>query len=349
MYFETVVAVAITLGLLIYAHEFGHFAACKLLGVRVEEFAFGFWKRLVVLGRRRGTVYTINALPLGGFVKIAGMEPGEESPPDGFNAQSAFRRALIIFAGPFMSLVLACTVFWLIGVTWGYQTGSSKNKVAFVQEGTPAQKMGLRRGDKMVEINHIRVRSGDHMRNLIYKSGGTRLRVVVTRNGGDRVVLYGTPQLEKGSKPKRYLLGFLPEQKLQRTSLAESFKQGSFTAFAMGRALLITLTSKKIKSEVGGPISIGQAIHSDVQLGWYWVILRIGMLSLTIFVVNLFPIPVLDGGHLMLILIEKVRGRRLTKEQFEVVTAVGLAVIAALFVLLLYADVSRLINHTPVQ
>ena len=349
MYLETVVAVAITLGLLIYAHEFGHFAACKLLGVRVEEFAFGFWKKLVTVGRRGGTAYTIHAIPLGGFVKIVGMEPGEESPPDGFNTQSAFRRALIIFAGPFMSLVLACLVFWLIGATWGYPTGSSKNMVAFVQEGSPAQKMGLRRGDTMIVIDHPRVRSGDHMRHLIYKSGGKRLRVVVMRNGGERIVLYGTPKLEQGNKPKRYLLGFIPEQKLQRTTWAQSFKQGSFTAFAMGRALLVTLTSKRIKSDVGGPISMGQAIHSDVQLGWHWVILRIGMLSLTIFVVNLFPIPVLDGGHLMLILVEKARGRRLTREQSEVVTAVGLAVIAALFVLLLYADVSRLINHTPVQ
>lgn len=347
MYLQTTLAVIVIIGVLVYVHEFGHFAMCKLFGVRVDEFAFGFWKRLVVLGRRKGTLYTINLIPLGGYVKIAGMEPGEESPPDGFNAQSAFKRYLIILAGPFMNLLLACVVFWLIGATWGYPTGSSVNRVVYVQPGSPAEKMGLRRGDTVVRIDDTVIRSGDQMRHLIYTSGGRRLRVVVKRAGSE-VVLYGAGRLAPGSKT-RYLLGFVPESKLVRTSLGTSFKEGSLMAYATAKALLITLTSSRIKTDVGGPISIVEATKSDVALGWYWVVLRLGMLSLTICVINLVPIPILDGGHLALIVLEKIRRRRLTKEQFEIVYAVGFAVLVALFALLMYTDITRLIRHTPVQ
>lgn len=339
------------LGLLVYAHEFGHFAAAKLLGVRVDEFAFGFWKRLVVLGRKNGTTYAINIIPLGGYVKVAGMEPGEESGPDGFNSQTLFRRALIIFAGPFMSLVLACLIFWLIGATWGYQTGPSRNIVSFVQPDTPAAKMGLLRGDRILEVNGIKVTNGEQVRKAINRFGNERISLLVSRNGGERLVLSTKPMavIDPQSKKKRYQIGILLEAKLERTSLAKSFKQGSYMAWGITRELVVTLTSKRIKTDVGGPISIVKAAHSDVQVGWYWVIIRLGALSLTIAIINLLPIPVLDGGHLMLLLVEKVRKRPLSREQTEIITAVGLAVIVALFALIMYADINRLINNTPVQ
>jgi len=348
LYFETVLAVGLTLGLLIYAHEIGHFAACKLFRVRVEEFAFGFWKRLVTLGHRSGTTYAINLLPLGGYVRIAGMEPGEESPPDGFNAQPAWKRALIIFAGPLMSLMLACLIFWLIGAAWGWPTGPSRNRVAYVYPKSAAMKMGLRLGDTIVQVGDVHITSGEHMRKVIDESSSKRIRVVVERNG-DRLVLHGTPEVRMEKGKKHYRLGFVPEQGLVRTSLATSFREGSLRAYGTAAALFRTLTSKRIKTDVGGPIAIVQFTHSAVVMGWWVVILNIGMLSLTIGVINLFPIPVLDGGHLMLLLVEKIRGRRLTKEQFEFATAVGLAVIAAAFVLLMYADISRLVSRTPIQ
>ncbi len=351
MYFETILAVLFMLGLLVYVHELGHFTAAKLFGVRVDEFAFGFWKRLIVLGKRNGTIYAINLIPLGGYVKIAGMEPGEESGPDGFNSQTLFRRAIIIFAGPFMSLVLACVIFWLIGATWGYQTGPSKNVVSFVQPGSPAAKMGLLRGDKILEVNGIKVSNGEQVRNAINKSGGEKLSLIVSRNSKDRVVLSGKPMevIDPQTKKKRYQIGIILEAKLERTSLVKSFKQGSYMAWGITRELVITLTSKRIKTDVGGPISIVKAAHSDVQVGWYWVVIRLGALSLTLAIINLLPIPILDGGHLMLLLIEKIRGRRLSREQTEIITAVGLAVIVALFALIMYADISRLINNTPIQ
>lgn len=179
---STIVFIAM-LGVLVFFHEWGHFIAAKLSGIRVEEFAFGFGPRLARLLKRGDTEYTIHAVPLGGFVKLTGMEPGEEDIQGGFQAQPIWKRALVIFAGPLFSFILGVGVLLLVGIHWGFPDGKMLPRVGVVEPGTEAARIDLRAGDWVREVNGIRITSGAQMTDLIHASPGRTVTLVIDRNG----------------------------------------------------------------------------------------------------------------------------------------------------------------------
>lgn len=187
MIFETVIALLFIFAVLVMFHELGHFLAARAVGIRVEEFAFGFGPKLITLFKRGDTEYTIHPIPAGGFVKLAGMEPGQEDVTDGFQAQSIPKRALVIFAGPFASFVLAVVVFLLMGVFWGYPdlTAPAQNKVGIVNPQTEAARIGLRGGDRIVEIDGVEITEGRQMTDLIHGNPGEKIELTVRRNGNN--------------------------------------------------------------------------------------------------------------------------------------------------------------------
>ena len=165
-------------------HEFGHFLAARLTGMRVEEFAFGFGPKLLRLFKLGDTEYTIHPIPAGGFVKIAGMEPGEENIADGFQAQAIWKRALVIFSGPFASFVLAVIIFLLVGVSWGFLDESrTLNKVLMVNPKTVAAKAGLRAGDTILEIDGTKITDGTQMIDAIHGKPGKPISLKVEHDG----------------------------------------------------------------------------------------------------------------------------------------------------------------------
>lgn len=337
----TGIALVVLLGTLVYFHEFGHFAMAKLVKIKVEEFAFGFGPVLVRLFKRGDTEYTIHAVPLGGFVKLTGMEPGEESIPDGFQSKPAWKRYLTILAGPFMSFVLAYLVFSTLGLTVGLPTtGEAINRVDLIQPGSRADRAGLREGDVIVKINDERIETGNEMVQIIHDSAGRPLVIVVNRDGRT-IRIRATPGPGKIGNKTVGLLGFIPAQKLQRVGLVESFRVGNSATVSFAKTIVSVLFSREVKNAVGGPLAIVDATQTSVRRGANGFLQIMGMLSLSLGVVNLLPIPVLDGGWMMLLVVEAIRRKRLSPRTWEVAQRVGMAVIGIIFVLIMYLDLTR--------
>lgn len=173
----------IILGVLVFFHEWGHFIAAKLSGIRVEEFAFGFGPKLARIMKRGDTEYTIHAVPLGGFVKLTGMEPGEEEIEDGFQAQAIWKRAAVIFAGPLFSFILGAVVLLFVGLYWGFPDDTVTARVGMVQPQTEAAKIDLRAGDRIREINGARITNGAQVLDIIHSSPGKKMDMVIDRDG----------------------------------------------------------------------------------------------------------------------------------------------------------------------
>jgi regulator of sigma E protease len=235
---QQTVTLLIILSILVVAHEWGHFIVARLCGIRVDDFSIGFGKRLFRIGKRGDTEYNVRMLPLGGFVKIAGMEPdeaplvnakdkvlgrdaqsdpdsheipllaenlGENTPysgPDGFYSKPLWQRSLVILAGPVMSFVLGYVVFCLMGVTTGIPTGQTLNKVAMTAPGGEGQRIGLRIGDVITAINGKTVTSGEQMVDLIHNSANKSLTLTVKR-GSHSFTKSATPKpmLDDQNKP----------------------------------------------------------------------------------------------------------------------------------------------------
>ncbi|MDO8588266.1 MAG: M50 family metallopeptidase [Armatimonadota bacterium] len=350
---ETTIALVITIGVLVVAHEWGHFIVSKLLGVRVEEFAFGFGPRLATLAKRGDTEYTIHAVPLGGFNKLAGMEPGEgEDDPQGYNAQPIWKRFLIVFAGPFMSFLLAYVVFCAMGATLGLPS-DVQNAIEKVSRNSPAARAGLRPGDRIVAIDGERIRHGLDLQGIVHRNADKEL-VLKVRRGTRTLTISATPRLQTLGKQKVGLLGVqLTASERKKYGVVGSIVRGSqMTAFLV-QETFDTFTSREKLGNVGGVVAIARITADAVDIDrvrdrLFALVLQGAMLSLTLALINALPWPILDGGHILLLLIEFIRGgRKLTVRQMQMFQAFGLATLLALVALLFYVDITRWVTGTP--
>lgn len=497
----------IVLGVLVLVHEFGHFIVAKLTGMKVHEFAFGFGPILLRLFKRGGTEYTIHAIPAGGFVRIAGMDPGEDMAVEGgFNTKPIWKRALVIFAGPFMSLVLGYIVLLMMGFVWGI--GVTGTAIYKLPEASPAAVAGMQKGDVIVSVDGKRVYDGYELRKTINggtgkittvvaerkgeqktfrikpiivsirkigvmlddskqvirqvadgsvaakaglrkgdvissvenaKGGGTN--VIVKRNGKGKdqklnvkseitdldsfkrigVVLCdlkttvtqvqaGSPAAKAGLlkgdvlvsvdgkktptsddfeqvlstsekpvstlvvdrrgkqitfevRPKLFQrsiarqIGIILNQKMVYTRLFKQktketgntvytnlfggIKIGTVETYRFTADTIQGLFSKQIKN-AGGIVAIGVVTGQAVKSGIQSIFFLLAMLSISLAVINLVPLMVLDGGHLLLLLIEKIRGKPLDPQKWYLVQSVGLFIIIGLAVFMVGYDLSRL-------
>lgn len=350
---QTLFYFLLTIGVLVVAHEFGHFIVAKWCGMRVEEFAFGFGPKWLVLARKGDTEYTIRPFPLGGFVRIAGMESHDDDnpPPGTFFSKPIWQRNAVVLAGPIMSLLLGYVIFSIMGMTVGLDIGKPMNRVAQVIPGTEAERMGLKMGDVIVEINKQPIRNGEQMMKVIHSSPGKRLFVRVKRDG-EIILLSGVPkeyeveEIQNGKKvtKKEGRLGFIPAQEVKRLSPWQSLVAGTRITRNLIMAIPEHLFTKKVKDNVGGPVAIVQMTHVAAKEGLHRVLSFMAALSISLGILNLFPIPILDGGHLVLYFIEWLRrGRRLTAKQQMAVQMVGLAILLSILVLVTANDITRLI------
>lgn len=338
--FLTAPALVVLLGTLVFFHELGHFLMAKLLRIRVEEFAFGFgpkWLRLFKLG---DTEYTVHPVPLGGFVKLAGMEPGQEDAPGGFNTKPWWKRFLVYGSGPAMSFVLAYLIFSTLGMAIGLPV--TTNRIDFVDKGSIAEKAGLRKGDVIIKIDDEPIESGEEMVGIIHRSPGKELVLLVQR-GEQLITIRATPKPGKLGKDIG-LLGFAPAQELRRVGLEESVREGTKATTVFIEAIVKALFSREVKENVGGPISIVAATKASVEGGLGHFLQLMGILSLSLGIINLLPIPIIDGGQMVLLVVEGIRRRRLSPKTLELAQRIGLTVIAVIFVLIMYLDLSRMVT-----
>ena len=356
--FQTGIVFFVILGILVYFHEFGHFSVAKLLGMKVSEFALGFGPRLVTLGRRKGTEYTIRAIPLGGFVRLPGMEiesPEEFrelegiEPEEAFIVQPIWKRALVIFAGPFASLLLGYLVFIIAGMAFGWPTDKVLPQVEYVMPGKPAANIGIKHGDIIREINGIRIKDGKQVVDYIHVHPKQKVVLVVERDGRTFTRTTVTESVPVGKGKNEGRLGFIAATQMERTGVIDSIKQGTIGTYAYIVNFAQTLFSKQVTKSVGGIVAIARVTDETIQYGPRYVALELAFLSLTLAFINLIPWPILDGGHLLFLAIERIRGKRLSPKVQISITQIGFAMLIALALFLVYLDISRWVSGTPLQ
>jgi regulator of sigma E protease len=319
------------------------------LGVRVERFTVGFGPEIVGWSSPRGIRYAICAVPLGGMVKLAGEFLDErQNKPDEFFSQPWYRRNLIALAGPLMNYVLAFALFALVAGVWGIFQPSEQPIVGDMIPGLPAAVAGFHENDRILSINGGAVHSWEEMADVIHKHPEEQLRVAVERAAGSRkasqtlsilLTPKRDPQLGVG------LIGIMPKvDKVQ-----PGFKGSFIAAWRDVRAWTLQplkYLGTKIRhfegpKELSGPLGIAQMVTKATREGISYVIYLIAIISTGLGLFNLFPIPVLDGGHILLYTIEGLIRRPLSKRVMQVANAIGLSVVLTIFLYASYQDVLR--------
>ncbi|MCU0591149.1 MAG: RIP metalloprotease RseP [Desulfobacterales bacterium] len=350
---HSVFAFLVVLGILIFFHEFGHFLIARLFGVGVEKFSLGFGPRLI--GKKIGiTDYRLSLVPLGGYVKMVGEEPDEELDPKllplSFTHKSVFKRFLIVFAGPFFNVLLAVLIFFVI--SWATGILILKPAVGSVKEGSPAFAAGFKKGDLITAIDGVPVDTWEEMADRIGRSNGQTLKIDVARPEG-RFELPVTPELIAaknllGEDIRRYVIGIgtAGETYSKKLSLIEAASESFRQTYAIVELMVVIvvklLTGDISIDTVGGPIMIAQMAGDQAKAGVSSLFQFIAVISVNLAVINLLPIPVLDGGHLLFFLIEGIKGRPVNLKVREIAQQVGMVILIMLMILVFYNDIIRL-------
>lgn len=345
----------LVLGVLVFIHELGHFLVAKKVGIRAEKFSLGFPPN--IFEKKWGeTTYCIGMLPLGGYVKMAGETPGEESSgaPYEFMSKTVLQRMAVIFAGPFMNYVLAIFIMILVFMFSGKPIiDTERSMVGEVMEGSPALEAGLETGDQVLSVDGEAVTDFESMRLLIAPRPTDTLFVTWLR-GKDTLTANIVPELSEqptldGSVDSIGRIGVG-----QMIIGSESF--GFFGSIKLGVAtthqmidttvsfLKMLVTGQASTKMLGGPIFIARQSGKEAQKGIASLLVFMALLSINLAILNVLPIPVLDGGHLLFLLIEAVKGSPVSMKVRMVAQQVGIVVLLGLMVFVTYNDIIRWVN-----
>lgn len=344
-------SVLIAFGLVIFVHEFGHFIVAKKTGVKVDRFSFGLGPEL--FGFTWGeTRYCVAWIPLGGEVRMAGeMDPGAEHTlprdPREFFAKPWYRRIPIVVAGPAMNYALAFLLFSLVFFVWGNPSLSTEAVIGDLAEGFPAQTAGLKPGDRVLSIDGVPVAQWKELALAIHDRAErpVRLDVQRTENGKTSAALRVQLTPRRDPATGHGLIGITPLTVYEKTGLFGSLRMGAFQTVFWSVHTLDYLKERIVrreKPELSGPVGIAAVISKSARSGMQDYIFLIAMISLGIGLFNLFPIPMLDGGHLMFYLIEGLVRRPVSRRIVQTANAVGLSVLLGILVFATYSDIQRL-------
>ena len=263
--------------------------------------------------------------------------------PRDYNQRPLWQRAITIFAGPFVSMLFGYLLFCVMGFTLGLPSKEQGNSIEYVVKGNPADKAGLKSGDSIVAVNGIETKTGKALVDIIHQHPEEPVTLSVVR-GKEQITINATTRAEMVDGKKEGRLGFVPAIAWKRYGFAESVKEGTSILYMeiAGTLKAILMKPKQLKENVGGPIAIAGIIHSEGKQGMARLILLAAMLSVSIGLFNLFPIPILDGGHLLLLAIEGIRRRKLTTSEVYTAQLIGIGILGTLFMLVMYNDLRRL-------
>jgi regulator of sigma E protease len=343
------------LGILIFIHEFGHFLVAKLVGVKVLTFSLGFGPKL--LGTKIGeTEYQISALPLGGYVKPLGDNPRDKVPKEeqarAFIHQPVPKRMAIILAGPLANFLLAIVIFCLLYSIMGIP--QSPALVGKVVQGSPAQKAGIQSGDLILQVDKVKIAQWADLPSVIAKSKGRNLQLIV-RRGKKVIPLRVTPQTATvknifGEEIKTYQIGIMAsgEFVLKRVPVYSAIGMAFSQTWLVTKLTVISIVKVierviPAKQALGGPIMIAQMAGRQAQEGFLSLIFFTAIISINLGIINLFPIPILDGGHLLFLTLESIIGRPLSVKKLELAQQIGLIIIILLMAFIFYNDIMRIL------
>jgi regulator of sigma E protease len=349
----TVIYFVILLGVLIFVHEFGHFIAAKLMGVRVVTFSLGFGPRII--GKKIGhTDYRLSAFPLGGYVRMTGDDPSqtptEDERPYSFLTQKNWKKVLIVGAGPVSNLIFAIIVLWIV-----FMAGVPviDPVLGDIKKGYPAEAAGLQSGDRILSINGTSVKEWESMAKIISGSGGKPLEFRILRDKSEMTIRV-TPVYEEGlsdilTPQKKYMVGISPsgDYHVVKYALFPAIGQGFGET---GRLIYLTFlvigkmfTGEVALNNLGGPILIAKVAGEAARLGIMPYLNFMALISINLAILNLLPVPVLDGGHLLFFTIEGIIRRPISLKVKEIALQIGLGLLVLLMILAFYFDIERLI------
>ena len=346
----SLVSFIVVLSILVIVHEFGHFIVAKKMGVRVEKFSIGFGSE--ICGITKGeTRYSISIVPLGGYVKLAGETSleGVKGEKWEYLSRTVWERMRIIFAGPLLNYILAFLIFSFV-----FMAGSPTltSKIGKIMPGYPAESAGLKIGDKILNINGKDVVYWEDVTNIVHTNKNTEMKLLLKRDGKQITVLV-TPKPQDiktifGSKKNISIMGIAPSDEILYV------KYGFFKSIYMGaeklwmltyitcRALWASITGAiPMKESMTGPIGIFYITGQAAKLGIIYLLQLMGVLSASLAIFNLLPVPVLDGGHILFLTIEKIRRKPVSIKMQENVTQVGMSLLIVLMLFVFYNDFMR--------
>jgi regulator of sigma E protease len=374
--FVTILVFFIILGVLVIVHEAGHFFVARRAGVKVDEFGFGLPPRLIGIYRENGrwriagpttphgpkTIYSINWLPLGCFVKIKGEQGEDTTDPDSFTAKSVGRRFLIVSAGVSMNIVLAVVLLWIsftVGSPQAIDPAQTPKfarvdnvavRIAEVLPNAPAAQAGIKVGDAIVQFNAEHIDTVEEFQEQIRDNGTAPASVIIRRDNADQTLSITPAQLEgydqigvgvalatTGTVSFPWYVGWW-----YAIVGVASLVWGILSGFYI--VLKNLIFSQELVGEVYGPVGIAGLVGDAVDLGWLYVVQLSAVLSVILAVVNYLPIPALDGGRALFLVIEKIRGKAINAQIEGRTHTIGFMLLLALIALVTFQDIARIIG-----
>jgi regulator of sigma E protease len=347
-----ILAFAWLFGMLVFFHELGHFLVAKLSGVKVLTFSLGFGPKLI--GKQIGeTEYRISALPLGGYVKLYGENPQEKvakkEEKRAMRHQPLRNRMAITVAGSLANFILGIFLFTIV-----YSVGTHELApvVGEIMDGSPAQEAGVRSGDVIVKIDDKAITLWNDIPLVVHESEGKELQLTLKR-GEDTINTTVTPRVATaqnifGKKTQTYQLGIYQSGQLvlYKEPIYKAFGNSFYRAWFIMKTTVIAIVKMiqgtvSAEENVGGPYTIAKMAGKTAQLGFSKLVLLTAIVSVSVGLINLFPIPVLDGGHLFVLAVEGIRRRPLTNRQTQIIWQIGWLMIMLLIAFVLYIEFKR--------
>ena len=356
-------AIVLVLGGLIFFHELGHFIAAKAFRVGVKTFSLGFGPR--VFGVRYGaTDYQVAALPLGGYVSMVGeADPADIPEPftarDSFALRAPWQRLVIIVAGPLFNLILACMLYW--GLFYVHGQEYLLPEVGGVTRNSAAEFAGVQKGDVILSVNGVAISRWDELVESVMTSNGAEMALTIKRpepgdGTGRTITINAKPRpFERtslfGETKTSWAIGIIPSGAVGtiRYGFLESAGQGVSHAVMVTRLIgqsIVKMFERVVPLEsMGGPIRIAKEIHQQAQSGsMTGILLLAAFISLNLGLLNLLPVPVLDGGHIVFLLFEMIRGKPASERLQEITVRIGVALLLGLMIFVTYNDISKWIQ-----
>ncbi len=350
---QSILAVVLVLGLLIFFHELGHFLVARLLKIGVPVFSLGFGPKLFSF-MRKGTEYRLSAVPLGGYVKLAGESPDDELAPDvkpeeSFSLRPPWQRILVVAAGPVFNFFLAFFIYW--GLFWFHGQQELLPVVGQILEDSPAEIAGLHPGDRVLAIDGHEITFWSELSETIQHSEGRSLVLSVQRDR-QQLEITAQPRVETrqnlfGEDIKVAMLG------ITASGDAMSIPMGPITAMTAGAEQTWTIVSLTVQGiiklieriipvdTIGGPILIAQLVSEQASVGLTNLLALTALISINLGLLNLLPVPVLDGGHILFYTLEAIKGRPLSARMQEIAYKIGIAFLVTLMTFAVFNDIHR--------
>ena len=362
---NNIIPLVIVLGIMIFFHELGHFLIAKFFNVKVLKFALGFGPKII--SREYGeTEYSIRYLPLGGFVKMLGendfdedAEPINENDAErAFNVQHPLKRIAIVAAGPVFNVVLAFFLLFGFLIFIGKPVTPADPVIIptinEVVKGSPAEKAGLKKGDIIVSLEEKNIEKSEDVSALIKDKAGMPVKIIVMR-GDERLTFFPVPEEsnvkgESGEDIKKAILGvfiaYMTDTEYEKMNLPDAFKEAlsdSWEIIRMTCLVVVKLIQGDVSIKtVGGPIMIGQMTGRIVQQNIGDLIPFMAIISINLGIINLLPIPILDGGVILFLLLELVMRKPVSMNKREFAMKIGLSLLLLLMAVVFYNDILRL-------